>query len=150
MESKCAMLIVLLSATWVYAWNEPTGFGGVPWGATPEVIKKVIPNIRCSPATKDSYASCTGKLTIEEVETEVNMTLPTGMGGMHSVLLRFASTNYERMKDIFIRRYGQPTIDFKGMLMWQGNSVVITITPAKQGSDKAGATLITKAYMNTQ
>ena len=92
-------MLLLVSASVVSAWEEPTDFRGIPWGAKPDEVKQKLPALSCK-------KECHGYLMIGEIRAFTMILFDSG--GMDAVSLSFPTERFSTMKDIFMARYGQP------------------------------------------
>ncbi len=112
-ETMRLLLAVLLACVAfipsVLAWDEPTSFHGIPFGASPEVIRQHLPRFRCRREGGPTYAThhCDGHLMIGTVHAFALIECETA--GMDSVALSFAVEKYDEMTSAFLARYGTPT-----------------------------------------
>jgi hypothetical protein len=101
MGALVVLLVVVLSAP-ALAWDEPSDFRGVPWGASVETVKEKIPEMSCYESV-----ACSGDLWVGTVKTYTRLLLRDG--GLDAVIVAFPASDFATIKPIFIERYGQPT-----------------------------------------
>jgi hypothetical protein len=136
------LMILCLGAKVVCAWNEPTGFRGIPWGATVAQVQKQLPTLTCD--TRDP-ARCRGDLVIAGVSVLTDISFCST--GMHAVSMTFDSGQFFDIKQAFMDRYGKPTTwdsapteaslfvwqSYPERLAWKGDTVTIALD--KYGTD---------------
>lgn len=105
-------LITLSSPRSAIAWNEPSGFRDIPFGASEQEIKQKLPRAYCHDreitlpkALPERY--CTADVTIGEVGISVRMHLRSGQFTALSFV--FKSDEFNAMEGAFIEKYGKPT-----------------------------------------
>ena len=124
-------MMFLIGAKVTSGWDEPAGFRDIPWGAPPATVKRALPDFSCS-------TTCSGHLMIGEIRVFTLIGFETG--GMNLVTLLFPANSFNKMKAIFIERYGQPLLhhnetvqnrmgaQFENeILEWNGQKVVILL-----------------------
>ena len=123
-----ALLLPLIVAPGVRAFNEPDGFRGVPWGATEEQMRATVSIERaCAdyPVTNrylgDRY--CPALLLIGDIK--VRATYNFRGNRMTSVSLSFPSSNFDRLAEIFRERYGLATHSWAKALIWRGETTYV-------------------------
>jgi hypothetical protein len=98
------MLSILISLVWcthAQAWNEPTGYLGIPWGATMTEAQKRLPT-HCS---KSDSSVCSGSYrNLREMEQ-----IWFGAQGMNMVIYLTPPDEFSHLKREYIARYGAPT-----------------------------------------
>jgi hypothetical protein len=123
-----ALAFLLSAAPAIAAWNEPSSFEGIPWGASPEEATAIATargdSMRCSIGT------CGGSVDIGPVRAEAWYRFIDGR--LHDVHLRFDPKDYAILKQAFIDRYGSPTVERTVMRMavWQGHTMMIRLFEA--------------------
>lgn len=143
------------------AFDEPTGFKDVPFGASArEVMEKAGPATVCSPATATEQqfeASCSIKTEISKVPVNVQFWLFADSLG--SVEISFTASDYSVIHDAFIDRYGAATYRFEEavtdrsgnkveseVLRWDGQKTTITLRQYEDGTETGSASLRTNEY----
>jgi hypothetical protein len=127
------LVLSILAAAPAFAWDEPSGFRGVPWGASVETVKEKIPEVSCYESV-----ACSGDLWVGTVKTYTRLLLREG--GLDAVIVAFPADDFNIIKPIFIERYGQPTsrstpeVQNKAgarfeneVLLWAGKKVQVTL-----------------------
>jgi len=107
---KLALFLILgllLNAV-AFAWQEPTGVAGVPWGASEQNLQKKVSVRRCSDFDHVVLPSryCTGNFTFGG--HPVLGTFRFRNGGLVSVNFAFPQYRFKDMKRSFIEEYGPP------------------------------------------
>lgn len=74
------LVVLVIGIDFAWAWDEPAGFRGIPWGASSSQVKARIPELRCS-------QDCGGYLMIGEVRVYTLILFESG--GMDAVSLTF-------------------------------------------------------------
>lgn len=156
------ILPVVTLLTFAYeasAWNEPSGFKGVPFGSSEETLKEKI-RATCSNLSKPPLPerSCSASLEIGGVAVLATFTLRSG--ALVGISLKFDSQNFNTIEDIFIERYGTPTAQEDNQVqtrmgatlvnrrdVWDGKLVYITLGRFSNEITQSHALLITKAEM---
>jgi len=106
MSTKCIYyyltFVLFLLAISAWAWEEPTGFRGIPWGAKLSDVKRQLPELRCD-------KQCRGYLMVGEIRAFTLIIFDSG--GMDAVSFTFPIKHFPLMREIFIERYGSPSLD---------------------------------------
>ncbi len=91
------------------AWNEPTGFKGVPFGASEESIRQKLPSFECRPSVLPASPerSCSGVTDIGPVRDVVYFHFRAGK--LCQITINFEREHFDVMAAGFIERYGNPT-----------------------------------------
>jgi hypothetical protein len=125
-----ALLLLLVVASRVGAFNEPDGFRGVPWGATEEQMRSSVSIERaCSdrPASQRWLGDRTCPAIFDLAGVTVSATYTFRAGRFVSVFLKFPSKNHERVAEIFSERYGEPTTRTTDSLAWIGTKAMVSL-----------------------
>jgi hypothetical protein len=112
------------------AFNEPDGFRGVPWGATEEQMRSSVSIERaCSDydvgikPLGDRY--CPALLSIGNVKVRAIYSFRSDR--LVRVGLHFASTDFDRLAENFVERYGAPTHLDHDVLSWIGDKTAVAL-----------------------
>lgn len=109
-----------------FAFNDPGGFRGIPWGTTLDQFKAKLEIGSCMD-TRDGPGigdyGCRGMLTIGPVRVEAWYKFRTGQ--FVQVLLSFAASDFSTMQRIFIARYGPPTSRIGPLFSWTGHKTTV-------------------------
>jgi hypothetical protein len=92
------------------AWDEPSGFRGIPWGASMEVVQEKSPGLYCIDSARRNRSdagTCAGQLAIGPTTPKVVVRFRSG--GMDAVFLSFPTRDFATLRPIFVERYGEPT-----------------------------------------
>jgi hypothetical protein len=134
-----AGLVVLLCGVGpsvVYAWDEPKGYQGVPWGTSRATAEKQL-GITCPPMRDACFGLVYIRTAKGLVKTNSLLTFEPGVGGLVQYSLAFASKEFELVRAAFLEIYGEPTQPtFRGregdfeheILRWMSQTVVITLS----------------------
>jgi hypothetical protein len=114
------ILLILAFSSPALAWNEPSGFRDVPWGASIETVKEKIPELTCL------EASCSGTLPVGPTKPYANVMFRNG--GLDNIVLIFPAVDFFALEPIFVERYGQPTAKTDALLVWIGKKVHISLS----------------------
>lgn len=156
----------------MFAFQEPTGVAGVPWGASEQDLQRKLFVKRCVDFDHVVLPSryCTGWFTFGD--TQVHGTFRFRNGGLVSVNLEFPPYQFKDVKRSFIEEYGLPTeernedmrtpaehkID-KGtpagplytneVVLWRGERVQINLTkyPTDRFSDSKALIVTTDEFI---
>lgn len=145
------------------AFDEPTGFKDVPFGASArEITEKAGPATVCLPAAAVEQqlrfeSACTTKTDISKVPVTVQFWLVADRLG--SVEISFASSDYLAIHDAFIGRYGSATYRLEELvtdgfgnklesevLRWDGRQATVTLRQYEEGTETGRASLRTNEY----
>lgn len=138
-----------------WAWNEPDGFMGVPWGSSEMVVKEKL-GLTCADHSEPYFTgrACRGSLWIGPVP--VTAVLKLHKGRLVSVSLLFLPNQYIDMLLTFAASYGRPTSTTEGDVAdgarWEGEKVIMDMLRSKTESapDFAMATITTREEINRQ
>lgn len=112
MVRRVAFGLALLSVSALaWAWQEPTGFRGVPWGASEQELLRLGSGITCR-GTDDLLLPpryCTGELLMREIGSSLFMTFRFRYGGLVSVEVDFKPALFQGMRAALVDLYGLPT-----------------------------------------
>lgn len=140
MKRAGVVMGVVLAATNVFAWNEPTGFRDVPFGSSEEQLRQNIPAMSCGGETLGFLPErrCSGYLNIGQVEIYTQFGFRNG--GLSRVSFFFRSKDFSSIETAFTAKYGQPTgveeqnISTRGGLQalnrtlhWRGTKITIRL-----------------------
>jgi hypothetical protein len=129
-----------------FAFNEPDGFRGVPWGATEEQMRASVSIERaCSDydlgvkQLGDRY--CPALLSIGNVRVRAIYSFRADR--LARVGLHFASNDFDRLAEIFVERYGPPTRGDRDVLWWIGNQTAVALYRHLNNDTTRGHAVIT-------
>ncbi len=123
--------------------KEPAAYRGLPMGASEQQVKEVIGkkpfcmDFRGTSAAKDADRGCLGSFVIGTVSVSEHWLFVHDH--LVSVSWTFASTDYPKLKETFIEKYGQPTenrndvvkttmgVEYqRETLSWTGEKIYVT------------------------
>lgn len=145
------IIIAVLAAGPAFAFDEPDGFRGVPWGASENDLRQKLGGGRNVSSCHDygperswlGHRFCLGSLQLADVTATVTYGFRSDR--FTRALLRFPSKDFERMVSIFIERYGEPTARTADALRWDGLKAGITLNRYSPGDmAKSWATVATQ------
>lgn len=109
--ARMICLLILLTLTHeALAWNEPTGFRDIPFGASERDVLQKFPSAQCLNSTVlDVFPErfCSANTTVGMVPVTVTFWFRSTR--FTSVTLDFKSEKFNALEESFIARYGQPT-----------------------------------------
>jgi hypothetical protein len=121
MKAKSVRLlsvVALVLGPAAHAFNEPEGFKGLKWGMSPDEAIKVIQEQ--TPAPKSGGQEFGSQVLYEDwvATAEVKIMLQFSnytAGELHplrldEIFLKFKATDFPVIQEVFIRRYGKPTL----------------------------------------
>jgi hypothetical protein len=161
-----AVLILVVGASSTYAFNEPDGFRGVPWGASEDVLRARLgemgPDGRWRDASCFEYPdetrwlgdrACRHTFLLEDIRVDALYAFRDAR--FVRVLLTFRSADFNRIVAVFVERYGPPTTEtheafrtqggldsVNRILAWLGPNVAITLN-RHGGKIAEGAAMVT-------
>jgi hypothetical protein len=125
-----AVLFLFVAVGGVFAFNEPEGFRGVPWGATEEEMRSSVSIERA--CADYSVASrhlgdrfCPALLAIGDINVRAIYSFRANR--LTRVSLHFASKDFERLVAIFVERYGPATLRNRDGLTWSGRTTSVSL-----------------------
>jgi hypothetical protein len=144
----CIVVTAMMLAYPVGAWaiKEPTGFRGVPWGATENQLQtalKIAPG-SCMPGDLGTR-QCTGDFLL--ADTPMRVTYVFRGNRFVKVAMTFPAQDFDKIAAVFQERYGQLlwVDESRTMLFGEGPTVVIYLKPyAGNGTRKSVATIQTQ------
>lgn len=136
---KFALALLLIIAPPAFAWNEPDGVLGVPWGATQAELRVKLQHTGETP-TCVSPDLCGGVRTkLGDVPVGVQYMFPKA-GKFEMAVLSFKPDDYRKVRSALIQRYGTPTstrleparipgcgAKYNDVAEWSGERVVIKL-----------------------
>jgi hypothetical protein len=136
---KFALALLLFIAPPAFAWNEPDGVLGVPWGATQDELRVKLQDAGETPSCA-SPELCGGVRTkLGDVPVGVQYMFPTA-GKFEMAVVTFKPDDYKKVRSAFIQRYGMPTttrveparipgcaVKYNDVSEWSGERVVIRL-----------------------
>lgn len=152
------VVMLLTFANEASAWNEPSGFKGVPFGSSEETLKGKIQITGCHNLRMPIFPErfCDARLEIGGVAVEATFSFRSDT--LVGINLTFDSQNFSTMEDIFIERYGTPTSQADNQVqtmggathvnrtdVWDGSLVHVTLVRYANKITQSLASLITKA-----
>jgi hypothetical protein len=163
MMRRLIWIVVLLALPpLAAAFDEPTGFNDVPFGASAhEIGEKTRSQVVCGPATAEQQRSfdtaCRTTADIASVPVTVQFWLVSDRLG--SVEIGFRSSDYAVIHDAFIRRYGPATYRLEELvtdragsklesevLRWDGRTTTVMLRQYDLDTDAGSASLRTNEY----
>ena len=118
------VLAFLLSAAPAIAWDEPSSFEGIPWGASPWDATAITTargdSLRCY-----RFSFCWGGVDIGPIHAEAWYGFTDAK--LRHVHLRFDPKDYAQLKQAFIDRYGSPTFKGVHLTLWRGQTIAIRL-----------------------
>lgn len=156
MITATIFVVLFLWPQAIFAWNEPDGFRGVPWGGPEEQLKKQLPVLGCGLNARGiaPERQCSLFLNIGSVESFT--TFGFRSGGLSSISILFKSKDFATMQAAFIEKYGRPTeinetkIKTRAglevpnrKLRWDGTKVFIELTQYSGTINDAYAEIMT-------
>lgn len=156
------LAIALIAFGDASAWNEPTGFRGVPWGSSEEVLKDKFDAHNCLDTSHPVYPERICQVSpLEKIgPVEVTGFYSLRRGKFVSVDLLFDIDGFTMMKGIFFERYGRPTksetekIKSRGGAEflnesheWRGTKAIVKLQKYGTRVDQSSATISTVAEM---
>lgn len=121
------------------AWNEPDGFDllGLPWGSTEGTITSLIlvsVSLDLSSIRPD-YRACVGAVVVGPAEARASFQLKGD--ALVSVDLRFPYRHFPAVRQLFVSRYGRPTLEQPTRLFWKGRKTSILLGRDVPASEEA-------------
>jgi hypothetical protein len=124
------LFLLLMEVGCVFAFNEPEGFRGVPWGTTEEQMRSSVSIERA--CADYSVASrylgdrfCPALLPIGDINVRAIYSFRANR--LTRVSLHFASKDFERLAAIFLERYGPATTRDREGLVWSGKTTSVLL-----------------------
>jgi hypothetical protein len=112
-------LVMIGGAEWAFGWDEPKGFRDVPWGASVEEVQRKIPDLTCTDV------KCAGWIWVGNIR--MGVFIDNGGEGFDNVGLSFRPDEFDKVRDIFVERYGRPTSSSANIVTWNGQRVLISL-----------------------
>jgi hypothetical protein len=135
---KLALALLLTLATPAFAWNEPDSISGVQWGATQEDLRVQLQRAG-EPLRCDSPEICVSlRTSFGPVPVDITYIFPND-GKLEMAIVTFRPTEYRKLRDVFVERYGTPMSTRKEksgrgcfqttneIAKWSGERVVIDL-----------------------
>ncbi len=174
---KFPLILLLACGAMAFAAERPTGFVGIPWGASPEEAKRILQKrvgVQFPENADDFHIELTGGSFAGQPATKWVIEFPERKFASASVTLKSegnAGTIYKEFRDQLVAKYGSATVDKKSgsvvkkgaqpqattnMVVWkfaptmkEKNSVLISaeITGANKRGDDTAGTVTIK-YVN--
>jgi hypothetical protein len=149
-------ILVMIIAPPAFAWNEPDGVLGVPWGATQEQLRVKLQDAGQTPSCA-SPELCGGVRTLfGDAPVGVQYMFPKA-GRFEMAVVTFKPEDYRKVRSAFIQRYGAPTstrreparirecgVKYNDVSQWSGDRVVINLKQYSSRSE-GRATIMLKA-----
>ncbi len=145
-------LLIVAMAAHALAFNEPTDFWGVPWGASVEEVKAATAgqgHTECTPTGRHCFRL--GRIGAASVTFGYEF----AAGKLAVGTIAFASGDHPAVRAEFVERFGPPTEAQErpeptrsgatfaiGSARWDGQSVVITLANFGSPIDRGLATLM--------
>jgi hypothetical protein len=153
---KFALALLLIIAPPAFAWNEPDGVLGVPWGATQEELRVKLQHAGQTPACA-SPELCGGiRTTFGDAPVGIQYIFPKA-GKFEMAVVTFKPDDYRKVRSAFIQHYGVPTATrleraripgcgakYNDVAEWSGGRVVISLKRYNSKSE-GRATIMLKA-----
>jgi hypothetical protein len=138
-------LLVLAVVSSAFAFNEPDGFRGVPWGATEAQMRKAASVVGCEdyarPDRWQGDRNCFVEFKIGDIAVD---SLYVFRGNKFvKVIMRFPSPDFARLVTIFQERYGEPTTKSRDLAEWVGTRVNISVRRYLSQGAEGQASLVT-------
>ena len=127
-----AFILTLTTAGAAFAFDEPDGFRGVPWGATEEQMRAAVSIERaCAdyPVASRHLGDrfCPALLLIGDIRVRANYSFRANR--MTRVGLLFAPKDFDRLAAIFVERYGPATkLRDRDALTWSGETTSVSLS----------------------
>jgi hypothetical protein len=153
--------------TWT---KEPDAYRGIPWGTSLQAAKEQADihtchcedetwhPIDCPETGSSPVRVCHGGLVAGDIWLQERWSFTNDRFG--GVDFGFESAIYEKLRDIFIERYGPPTDTLDGVfqnrmgakvsnptLVWDGKTVAITLSRFADTLDKGHGAVMTRAMV---
>jgi hypothetical protein len=124
-----ATFVISAVASSAFAFNEPDGFRGLPWGSTEGQMRKGMSTAVCKdyprPDRWEGDRFCVVELKIGDIPID---TLYAFRGNKFvRVTMEFPSRDFDRLVAIFQERYGVPTNKRPNFAEWVGARVNISM-----------------------
>jgi hypothetical protein len=134
-----AFFLLFICTSSARAWNEPDGFAGLEWGASPAALiqKQSWQADRTPDEQEDRRKAFKAAISLGASTLYMNFIFLDD--AFVAAAFSFDPLEINNIRDVFRERYGQPSIETETELMWRGDSVSIVI------GDNVGA-VDTKPY----
>jgi hypothetical protein len=153
---KFALAFLLIIAPPAFAWNEPDGVLGIPWGATQEEFRVKLQHAGQTAACA-SPELCGGiRTTLGDVPVGIQYLFPKA-GKFEMAVVTFKPDDYRKVRSAFIQHYGTPTVTrleraripgcgakYNDVAEWSGDRVVISLK-RYNSKNEGRATIMLKA-----
>ena len=149
MTLATVLCVLLLAVSDAFAFNEPDGFRGVPFGASEAQMRKTVTSAQCENHTPSDRwigdRSCVTEFRIGSVAVDAIYYFRGGK--FVRVSLHFDPRDFGRLVEIFKARYGAPTASTADNLVWAGEKVNVSLRRYVVGGNRSAAGLTTVAEM---
>lgn len=104
-------IILMTVANPAIAWaqwaNEPKDFNGIPFGASEDEARKIMPSMDCKTFVRSSGSRVCwdNSYNIDNVYMTAILTFDNNT--LVNVLLKYKSSDFDSIKDVFIKKYGK-------------------------------------------
>jgi hypothetical protein len=150
---RLAMVALFVAfVTPAFAWDEPDGFRGVPWGASREELQvhlqRAGDTVTCSGT---GMVGCTSRgLKIGPAVVNAAYFFAPDADKFEVVYLSFGPTHYKALRAIFEERYGTPSKFTNDTALWVGERVNISLNRHGSKLDQGNALIGLKTAFDRQ
>lgn len=160
-------IVISLGASLVQAeWaKEPTGYRGVPFGASQATAMATLDNLNvCTKDTGGGILACTdGRNTFHLGRTRIRERVFFPDGTLVQVILDFSSDDYAFIRSVFVEKFGEAgstkaqSFPTKGgatfeneVAVWEGKDVVVMLERFGGSVDESRAIISTKQFIEAE